>query len=60
VHCDLTGNNAFFVRQDLPGDYLDPELVPRRPSNFGLQGGRHAPDPGGRSYVDLDQVRGEP
>jgi hypothetical protein len=60
VHCDLTGNNAFFVRDDLPGDYLDPADVPRRTANFALAGIRHAPDASGRGYVDLDQAQTEP
>jgi hypothetical protein len=54
VHCDLTGNNAFFVREDLPGAYLAPADVPRRRTNFWLTGMRHPPDPAGRRYVDLD------
>jgi hypothetical protein len=52
VHCDLTGNNAFFVRGDLPGDYVDPRDVMRRPSNFWLAGVRHDPDPAGRASLD--------
>jgi hypothetical protein len=52
VHCDLTGNNAFFVRDDLPGSYL--EDVPRRATNLWLAGVRHEPDSSGREYVDLD------
>ena len=54
VHTDLTGNNAFFVRDDLPGDYLPPADVPRRRSNFWLQGRGHPPDTTGRRYLDLD------
>jgi hypothetical protein len=52
VHCDLTGNNAFFVRDDLPGEYLDE--VPRRATNLWLAGVQHEPDHSGRTYVDLD------
>jgi len=60
VHCDLTGNNAFFVRDDLPGDYLEPALVPRRAANFGLAGASHVPDLDQRIYVDLGQAHSEP
>jgi hypothetical protein len=54
VHCEMTGNNAFFVRDDVPGDYPPPAEVPRRRTNFWLAGTRHPADPQGRSYVDLD------
>ena len=54
VHCEMTGNNAFFVREDLPGEYLSPDEVPRRRWNFWLAGARHVPDPERRAYVDLD------
>jgi len=60
VHCDLTGNNAFFVRDDLPGAYLAPDAVPRRRANFWLAGHRHRPDPDARSYVDLDAHAARP
>jgi hypothetical protein len=65
VHCEMTGNNAFFVRHDLPGDYLPPDEVPRRRTNFWLEGVRHRPDPHGRRFVDLDaqparQAQSEP
>ncbi len=52
VHCELGGNNAFFVREDLPGPW--PERVVMRAPNFFLLGGGHLPDPHGRQYVDLD------
>jgi hypothetical protein len=52
VHCDLSGNNAFFVRSDLGGEYLSE--VPRRATNLWLSGVQHEPDHSGRSYVDLD------
>lgn len=55
VHTELTGNNAFFVRDDLPGEYPVPAEVPRRRTNFWLRGDRHLPDPRGRAYVDLDR-----
>jgi hypothetical protein len=54
VHCELTGNNAFFVREDVPGDFPDPSEVPHRAANHWLSGGRHPPDHLGREYVDLD------
>ena len=60
VHTELTGNNAFFVRDDLPGGYPDPEAVPRRAPNLWLGGVAHPPDPPGRDYVDLDQAHSEP
>jgi hypothetical protein len=55
VHCEMTGNNAFFVRDDLPGTFLARDAVLRRRTNFWLEGLRHPPDQTGRSYVDLDR-----
>lgn len=54
VHCDLTGANAFFVRDDLPGDYPDQPDVARRSANLWLGGARHPADPHARAYLDLD------
>ena len=54
VHTELTGNNAFFVRDDLDGEYPAAVDVPRRRTNFWLAGARHPADPHGRRYVDLD------
>jgi hypothetical protein len=54
VHCDLTGNNAFFVRDDLPGDYPDPPDVTRRSANLWLGGVQHPADQHARAYLDLD------
>lgn len=54
VHTEMTGTNAFFVRNDLPGDYPDPEDVPIRAANYALAGGRHLPDPADRPFIDLD------
>jgi hypothetical protein len=49
VHADMTGNNAFFVRLDLPGEF--PRVVaPNGPNHF-LIGLAHPPDETGRSYV---------
>jgi hypothetical protein len=53
VHTELTGNNAFFVRADLPGEFPDPAEVVRRRSNFFLGGQRHAPDPHGRPFIEV-------
>ena len=54
VHTDLSGNNAFFVREDLAAGFADPATVPRRSSNFYLQGLAHRPDRQRRRFVDLD------
>jgi hypothetical protein len=54
VHCEMTGNNAFFVRDGVPGDYPAPEAVARRRTNFWLAGSDHPPDPLRRAYLDLD------
>jgi hypothetical protein len=55
VYTELTGNNAFFVRTDLPGAWPAPEDVPERSSNYWLQGVAHPPDEGGRAFSDLDE-----
>jgi hypothetical protein len=49
VHVDLTGNNAFFVRNDVPGEY--PEATEALGPNHYLLGGAHAPDETGRQYI---------
>lgn len=55
VHTDLTGNNAFFVRRELAqGSFADPARVPRRSSNFSLQGLSHLADREQRQFIDLD------
>ena len=54
VHTELTGNNAFFVREDLATSFAAPSDVQRRASNFSLRGLSHVHDPHGRRYVDLD------
>jgi hypothetical protein len=54
VHTELTGNNAFFVRADLRGEFPEHADVPRRASNYRLRGFAHDPDPAARSFVDLD------
>ena len=53
VHTELTGNNAFLVRSDLPGDFPAPEHVLKRRSNFFLLGHGHRPDELGRQFVDV-------
>jgi hypothetical protein len=55
VHCELTGNNAFFVRDDLAVDFLDLAEVARRATNLWLEGFQHEPDPLARAYVDIDR-----
>jgi hypothetical protein len=57
VHTDLTGTNAFFIREDLPGDYPPPHDVPLRAANYYLSGRRHPPDPQTRAYVEVDPGR---
>lgn len=52
VHTELSGNNAFFVRADLPGAFPEPADVPRRAPNFFLRGFAHSRDPHGRAYVE--------
>ena len=54
AHSDLTGTNAFFVRDDLWGA-LGIDRAPRRTQNFGLTGIRQEPKepPGG--WVRVDQ-----
>jgi len=56
VHTDLTGLNAFFVRDDLvEGRFPPAEQVPRRVlPNYHLEGVSYLPDPHGRAYIDLD------
>ena len=51
VHTDLTGTNAFFVRNDLPGPWPEHSAVPLRGVNYFLLGAAHDPDPHGRAYV---------
>lgn len=46
VHCDLTGVNAFFVREDLGGDFPAPEEVALRAPNYFLAGLRLPPGNG--------------
>ncbi len=46
--------SAFFVREDLPGEYLDPGEVARRGPNLWLKGAHHPPDDETRAYLDLE------
>lgn len=52
VHTELTGNNAFFVRNDQAGTYPPTEVVPLRAPNHYLTGRGHPRrDRLGRPYV---------
>jgi hypothetical protein len=52
IHCDLSGVNAFFVRQDLMrGRFPVGDEVVLRSPNYFLRGGRHPP--GGGRWVDV-------
>jgi len=52
VHTELTGNNAFFVREGQPGVYPAPERVPLRAPNQYLTGsGQPLMTRGERGYV---------
>ncbi|HEX6388307.1 MAG TPA: oligosaccharide flippase family protein [Solirubrobacteraceae bacterium] len=52
VHTDTTGTNAFFVRADLPGEYLPEDHVVVHPPNYLGRGIRHPRDPRGRPWWD--------
>jgi hypothetical protein len=54
VHTELTGNNAFFVRGDLSGTYLDEEQVIIRSPNHFLADRRHRDDPRRRRYIEYE------
>jgi hypothetical protein len=54
VHTELTGNNAFFVRRDLSGTYLDEEQVTIRSPNHFLAGRRHREDHQRRPYIEYE------
>ena len=53
VHTDLAGVNAFFVAQELAGQFPPEERVQVRAPNYFLTGRGHPPHQGGRHYVDL-------
>jgi hypothetical protein len=50
VHTDLAGINAFFVRDDLPGDWPAEPRV--RGTNYYLSSWSHQPDELDRSYIE--------
>lgn len=56
VHAELSGVNAFFVREDLAeGRMPDAEdILLRGVPNYFQRGIRHPPDPDRRRYLDLD------
>jgi hypothetical protein len=56
VHTELSGCNAFFVRDDLGGEaFLEPtEVAVRGAPNYYQSGYRHPPAVPGRRYLDLD------
>ncbi len=60
VHTELTGTNAFFVREDLAGPFKE-IVAPRRPTNHELLGLTHPPRavrPG--EYIDPEDPRQRP
>lgn len=61
VHTELTGVNAFFVRDDLAHHFgaVGLDAVPLRSPNRFLSGTGQPPDPQKRTYLDLDR-EGEP
>jgi hypothetical protein len=62
VHVDLTGSNAFMVREELAqGRFLTADQVPVRGLPNYLQSGyRHPRDPYSRRYLDLDEAQSAP
>jgi O-antigen/teichoic acid export membrane protein len=57
VHTDSTGTNAFFVRADLPGDYLPEDAVLVHPPNYLGIGISHPRDPLQRDWWDTSSGR---
>lgn len=55
VHSDLTGVNAFFVREDLAARMPTPGSVPWRGGNIFLTGYAHPKGERRWSYIDLEQ-----
>jgi len=53
VHTDVTGVNAFFVREALAGPFTPEETVPVRAPNYFFSGAGHPAHSGGRRYVEL-------
>lgn len=56
VHTELTGVNAFFVRDDLADALPPPEAVPIRAPNHFLAGHAHVRGDGTEDFLDLDTV----
>jgi hypothetical protein len=54
VHTDLSGLNAFFVRDELAGKFPDPAAVARRGPNYYLGALTHKPDPQNRPFLDVE------
>jgi len=54
VHTDVTGVNAFFVRQDLAAPFPADEAVPVRAPNYFFSGGRHPRHTGDGAYEELN------
>jgi hypothetical protein len=53
VHTDVTGVNAFFVREDLAAPFPPEDEVPVRAPNYFFSGHGHPAHAGGRRYVEL-------
>lgn len=56
AHAELSGVNAFFVREDLAEGCIPPvaDIPLRGVPNYFQRGIRHPPDTDGRRYLDLD------
>jgi hypothetical protein len=54
VHTELSGNNAFFVREELAEPLPAGDDVPWRAPNYTLQSWTHPADPKARTFLDLD------
>ena len=55
MYCELTGNNAFFVRTDLSGEFPAPGEVIPRATDLWLLGDHHKPDPADRPFEELPE-----
>lgn len=53
AHCEMAGVNAFFVRGDLPGEFMPPEQVRRRGPNYFLTSYGHPADETGAAYLEV-------
>jgi hypothetical protein len=54
VHTDLTGTNAFFVREDLAEAFADCADVPARAASYSFTDFRHLPADPDRRFVPVD------